>query len=204
MRTYLKVCLFAECVIVTAFFAVYHYILSGYAYIIFVLGSLIVLTFFLACFFYKERKPKTINLLRGWSLALSILACITTCYCRLSPHESCNTQLLSSVLTFSGILGGFLMTSKTILITANAAFIAPYIKNGYWPEITGLIKEAMSCSLFVCVLAIIGFFIPTGLIIFWGIFIGAVLYQLAFFAKVTQVMFRILDSRESSEEQNIR
>lgn len=67
-------------------------------------------------------------------------------------------SILSSTLGVSGVLVGFLATSKAILLSMNSQIIQDLRESGYMNFLVSYIGQAIWLNLVFCVLNVIGFF----------------------------------------------
>jgi len=99
--------------------------------------------------------------------------------------------ILSSTLTVSGILVGFLATSKAILMSMNSPIILELKKSGYIHELVNYIGHAIWLNLLFCTINVIGYFITQTSLSYSTIWIGMAVAAMMSFVRVTHIMLSI-------------
>lgn len=99
--------------------------------------------------------------------------------------------ILSSTLTVSGILVGFLATSKAILMSMNSSIILELKKSGYIHELVNYIGQAIWLNLIFCTINVIGYFITQTTETYSTIWIGMAVSAMMSFVRVTHIMLNI-------------
>ncbi|MBO2568627.1 hypothetical protein AYI84_04675 [Shewanella algae] len=100
-------------------------------------------------------------------------------------------SLISSTLTVSGILVGFLATSKAILLSMSSTVITDLRTSGYMLVLVSYIGQAIWANLLFCTLSVIGFFVKPMADWYATLWIFVVLVALLTFVRVTHIMLKI-------------
>lgn len=104
------------------------------------------------------------------------------------PKET--ESLLSATLNISGILVGFLATSKAILLGSQSSVMADIKKAGYYEELIDYLTNAISSNLLFCLVNVIGWFIDNSEV-YGYIWISSAIGAFICFARVTYIMMLI-------------
>lgn len=100
-------------------------------------------------------------------------------------------SILSSTLSVSGILVGFLATSKAILMSMNSPLISELKKSGYIHELVEYIGHSIWLNLLFCTTNVVGYFINQESIYFSTIWIALSVSSIMSFVRVTHIMLNI-------------
>lgn len=102
-----------------------------------------------------------------------------------------NDSLLSSTLGVSGVLVGFLATSKAILIAMNSKIIDDLRSSGYMVFLVSYIGQAIWLNLSFCTMNVSGFFQDQTQPWYSGIWIALAVGSLLSFMRVADTMLAI-------------
>ena len=123
---------------------------------------------------------------------ISVIALIIWELCHIEfPDENALLSLLSSTLTLSGILIGFLATNKAILISMNSPIIESLKESGYITELVQYISHAINSNIIFCIINILGYFLDVGSYYpyLWLFFLTLSIFS---FLRVTNISLKLL------------
>jgi hypothetical protein len=105
--------------------------------------------------------------------------------------------LLGATLTVSGILIGFLATSKALMLSLDSKVLDDLRTSGYIQELVGYLGQAIWANLLFCALCVVGFFVERSA---WygGTWIAFSVAALVTFARITHIMLKVF--RHSSRQ----
>lgn len=109
------------------------------------------------------------------------------------------TDILASTLSVSGVLVGFLATSKAILLSMNSPVLRQLRTSGYIHDLVSYIAQAIWVNLAFCALNVVGYFLASRGEIFGAIWVFAAVAGGLCFIRVTHILLKVFRYASSSK-----
>lgn len=107
------------------------------------------------------------------------------------PEEK---DILSSTLTISAILTGFLATSKALLMSIGSDTMTQIKNSSYGSSLISYFGEAILFSFLTCIVSLTGYFIDIQNVFFGSLWITAGTITIFCFARISVISLKILSN----------